>query len=205
MKKSRLAIFALTVIAILAVIVTFFGDIRDGMRLGLDLKGGFEILYEVTPLTESDELPSMEAVVRSISKRVNTLGVNEPVIQVEGDNRIRVQLADVHDPEAARRMISSTANLTFRDVNDELLMDAKVLQEGSATLAYDEYGRAKVSLKLSDQEVFRDVTADISSRGNGNNLIVAWLDFDEATDSYRKESNYLRSQIYFGSDRITND
>ena len=51
MKKSRLAIFALTVIAILAVIVTFFGDIRDGMRLGLDLKGGFEILYEVMRLT----------------------------------------------------------------------------------------------------------------------------------------------------------
>ncbi len=189
MKKSRLAIFGLTIVAILAVIVAFFGDISDGMRLGLDLKGGFEILYEVTPLTETDELPSMEAVVRSISKRINTLGVNEPVIQVEGDNRIRVQLADVHDPEAARRMISSTANLTFRDVNDELLMDAKVLQEGSASLAYDEYGRAKVSLKLSDQEVFRNVTADISSRGSGNNLIVAWLDFDEATDSYRKESS----------------
>lgn len=188
MKKSRLVIFAITVIAILAMIVTFFGDIRDNMRLGLDLKGGFEILYEVTPLNEGEDLPSMNAVVRSISKRVNTLGVNEPVIQVEGDNRIRVQLADVHDPEAARRMISSTANLTFRDVNDNLLMDASVLQEGSATLAYDQYGRAKVSLKLSDQEKFREVTADISQRGSGSNLIVAWLDFDEANDSYKKES-----------------
>ena len=155
MKKSRLTMFGITVIAIMAIIVAFFGDIRDNMRLGLDLKGGFEILYEVTPLSEKDELPSMEAVVRSISKRVNTLGVNEPVIQVEGDNRIRVQLADVHDPEAARRMISSTANLTFRDVDDKLLMDATVLQEGSASLAYDEYGRAKVSLKLADQSVFR--------------------------------------------------
>lgn len=188
MKKSRLTIFGITVIAIMAIIVAFFGDIRDNMRLGLDLKGGFEILYEVTPLSENDELPSMEAVVRSISKRVNTLGVNEPVIQVEGDNRIRVQLADVHDPEAARRMISSTANLTFRDVDDKLLMDATVLQEGSASLAYDEYGRAKVSLKLADQSVFRDVTATISQRSSGQNLIVAWLDFDEATDSYAKQS-----------------
>ncbi len=188
MKKSRLAVFAITVFAILAMIVAFFGDIRDNMRLGLDLKGGFEILYEVTPLNEGEELPSMNAVVRSISKRVNALGVNEPVIQVEGDNRIRVQLADVHDPEAARRMISSTANLTFRDVNDKLLMDASVLQEGSASLAYDEYGRAKVSLKLSDQDKFREVTADVSKRGSGQNLIVAWLDFDEANDSYRKES-----------------
>lgn len=188
MKKSRLTAFGITVIAILAMIIAFFGDIRDNMRLGLDLKGGFEILYEVTPLSESDELPSMEAVVRSISKRVNTLGVNEPVIQVEGDNRIRVQLADVHDPEAARRMISSTANLTFRDVDDKLLMDATVLQEGSASLAYDEYGRAKVSLKLADQSVFREVTETISKKSSGQNLIVAWLDFDEATDSYTKES-----------------
>ena len=188
MKKSRLMVFAITVIAILAMIVTFFGDIRDNMRLGLDLKGGFEILYEVTPLNEGEELPSMSAVVRSIGKRVNTLGVNEPVIQVEGENRIRVQLADVHDPEAARRMISSTANLTFRDVNDKLLMDASVLQEGSASLAYDQYGRAKVSLKLSDQDKFREVTADVSQRGSGQNLIVAWLDYDEATDSYKKEA-----------------
>ncbi len=188
MKKSRLTMFGITVIAIMAIIVAFFGDIRDNMRLGLDLKGGFEILYEVTPLSEKDELPSMEAVVRSISKRVNTLGVNEPVIQVEGDNRIRVQLADVHDPEAARRMISSTANLTFRDVDDKLLMDATVLQEGSASLAYDEYGRAKVSLKLADQSVFRSVTETISKRSSGQNLIVAWLDFDEATDSYAKQS-----------------
>ncbi len=188
MKKSRLITFGITVIAILAVICAFFSDIRDGMRLGLDLKGGFEILYEVTPLTENDELPSMDAVVRSISKRVNTLGVNEPVIMVEGDNRIRVQLADVHDPEAARRMISSTANLTFRDVNDALLMDATVLQEGSATLAYDEYGRAKVSLKLSDTEKFREVTSTISQKGSGQNLIVAWLDYDETTDTYSRES-----------------
>ncbi len=188
MKKSRLTVFGITVLAILAIIIAFFGDIRDNMRLGLDLKGGFEILYEITPLSENDELPSMEAVVRSISKRVNTLGVNEPVIQVEGDNRVRVLLADVHDPEAARRMISSTANLTFRDVDDKLLMDAKVLQEGSASLAYDEYGRAKVSLKLADQSVFRDVTETISQRGSGQNLIVAWLDFDEATDSYAKQS-----------------
>lgn len=188
MKKSRLMIFGVSVIAILAIIVTFFGDIRDHMRLGLDLKGGFEILYEVTPLSEEEELPSMDAVVRSINKRINTLGVNEPVIQVENENRIRVQLADVHDPEAARRMISSTANLTFRDVNDKLLMDATVLQEGSATVAYDEYGRARVSLKLSDQEKFKEVTAEISQKSSGQNLIVAWLDYDEATDSYSKES-----------------
>lgn len=188
MKKSRLITFTITVAAILAMIVTFYGDIRDNMRLGLDLKGGFEILYEVSPLNEAEALPDMTTVVRSINKRINSLGVNEPIIQVEGENRIRVQLADVHDPEQARRMISSTANLSFRDVNDNLLMDATVLQEGGAAVTYDEYGRAKVSLKLADQAKFKEVTQKVSQMTAGQNLIVAWLDFDEASDSYAKES-----------------
>ena len=58
MKKSRLTVFGITVLAILAIIIAFFGDIRDNMRLGLDLKGGFEILYEVTPLSEITEYGS---------------------------------------------------------------------------------------------------------------------------------------------------
>lgn len=188
MKKSRLISFGITIVAIFAIILTFFGDVRDNMRLGLDLKGGFEILYEVSPLNEGEELPEMSAVASSISKRIDVLGVNEPVILVENDNRIRIQLADVHDPEAARKMISSTANLSFRDVNDKLLMDATVLQEGGASVQYDEYGNPTVSLKLADQAKFYEVTKTISSMGSSQNLMVAWLDFDEATDSYTRES-----------------
>ena len=44
MKKSRLVVFGITVLTILAVIVTCSGMIKDNMRLGLDLQGGFEIL-----------------------------------------------------------------------------------------------------------------------------------------------------------------
>lgn len=49
-EKSRLVVFGITVLTILAVIVTCSGMIKDNMRLGLDLQGGFEILYEVSPL-----------------------------------------------------------------------------------------------------------------------------------------------------------
>lgn len=188
MKKSRIIAFGITVITMCIIMVAFYGDIRDNMRLGLDLKGGFEILYEVSPLNETEEAVDMSAVAKSIDKRINTLGVNEPIIQIEGENRIRVQLADVHNPEQARRMISSTANLSFRDVNDKLLMDATVLKEGGASVGYDEYGKARVSLKLSDQAKFKEVTQTVSQMGSGQNLIVAWLDYDSETDSYSKES-----------------
>ncbi len=186
MKKSRLIVFGITVLTILAVIVTCSPSIKNNMRLGLDLQGGFEILYEVQPLDGKD-MPSMSAVAESVNKRVDVLGVNEPDISVEGDNRIRVQLAGVKNADQARRVISSTANLTFRDVNDNLLMDASVLKEGGASVVADEYGNPVVSLKLADQEKFYEVTKKVSSMGNGENLMVAWLDFEEGKDSYRAE------------------
>lgn len=186
MKKSRLVVFVITVLTILTLIVTCTPSVRKNMKLGLDLQGGFEILYEVSPL-EGKKLPPMTAVAKSVEKRVDVLGVNEPEITVEGDNRIRVQLAGVKNADQARRVISSTANLTFRDVNDNLLMDSTVLQEGGASVMYDNYGKPIVSLKLSDQKKFYEVTQKVSQMGSGNNLMVAWLDFDPDTDSYAKE------------------
>ena len=187
MKKSRLVVFGITVLTILAIIITCSPSIKDNMRLGLDLQGGFEILYEVSPLDGKD-MPSMSAVAESVNKRVDVLGVNEPDITVEGDNRIRVQLAGIKNADQARRVISSTANLTFRDVNDALLMDASVLKEGGASVTTDEYGNPVVSLKLADQDKFYEVTKKVAAMPQGQNLMVAWLDFDEKTDSYASES-----------------
>lgn len=186
MKKSRLIVFGICVITILTMIVTLAPSIRNGMTLGLDLQGGFEILYEVSPL-DGQDMPEMSSVVSSVRKRVDVLGVNEPEITVEGDNRIRVQLAGVDNPEQARRIISSTANLTFRDVNDNLLMDATVLEEGGASVAQDQYSNYVVNLNLSDSNTFYQVTSQVAAMGSGQNLMVAWLDYEEG-ESYAAES-----------------
>ena len=186
MKKSRLAAFGIIVATIIAVIIAFASDIRNSMTLALDLQGGFEILYQVTPL-EGQEMPDMEAVVSSVRKRVDVLGVSEPEITVEGNDRIRVSLAGVDSPDQARRIISSTANLTFRDVNDNLLMDASVLEEGGASVGQDQYGNYVVNLSLKDSDTFYQVTSEIAQRSSGQNLIVAWLDYEEG-QSYAAES-----------------
>ena len=187
MKKSRLVIFGITVLTLIAIIACSVLPIKDGMKLGLDLQGGFEILYEVSPL-DGQEMPDMAAVAQSVSKRVDVLGVNEPEISVEGENRIRVQLAGVKDAEQARRVISSTANLTFRDMSDNLLMDATVLVEGGASVTYDEYGNPVVTLKLADQSKFYEVTQSVAAMGEGKNLMVAWLDWAEG-DTYAAEAS----------------
>lgn len=186
MKKTRIGAFGIIVATIIAIIVTFASDIQNNLSLGLDLQGGFEILYQVTPL-EGQDMPDMEAVVSSVRKRVDVLGVSEPEITVEGNDRIRVSLAGVDSPDQARRIISSTANLTFRDVNDNLLMDATVLEEGGASVSQDQYGNYVVNLSLKDPDKFYEVTSEISQRSSGQNLIVAWLDYQEG-DSYAVES-----------------
>lgn len=184
--KNRLITFGITVVTLCVMVLAFAHDIQKGMNLGLDLRGGFEIVYEVKPLKGDDSKLDMAAVSSAVSKRVDVLGVSEPEITIEGENRIRVQLAGITDADAARKMISSTANLTFRDVNDKLLMDAKVVKEGGATVFYQE-GRPAVSLKIADSDKFFEVTTKVSKMTSGNNIMVAWLDFEEGKDSYKSE------------------
>ena len=99
-------VFLVSVLAVLILVGTFAKDVASGISLGLDLQGGFEIVYEVSPLDEEGSLPEMSVVAQSVSKRINVLGVSEPQIMIEGENRIRVQLAGVQDIEQARRVIS---------------------------------------------------------------------------------------------------
>lgn len=51
-------------------------------------------------------------------KRIDSLGVTEPTITVEGKDKIRVQLACITNEQEARNMLMSAANLTFRDTKD---------------------------------------------------------------------------------------
>ncbi|MCR5230652.1 MAG: protein translocase subunit SecD [Solobacterium sp.] len=184
-KKKGLGLFWAVVAVIAVVIGTTFNAIRSNLNLGLDLIGGFEILYEVSPLEENGAM-DMTAVTNSIQKRVNVLGVSEPVITVEGDNRVRVQLAGISDQEAARQMIGTTANLTFRDVDDNLLADSSIIVEGGASLAYQN-GKPIVSLKIADDSAFASITSQVSKMGSGRNIMIIWLDWEEG-DTYRAEA-----------------
>lgn len=185
-RKGPLGLIALIVAVIGIVVSMTFTAIKNNLNLGLDLQGGFEILYEVEPLNGGSSF-DMNSVINSISKRVNVLGVSEPNISVEGDNRIRVQLAGVADQDTAREMIGTTANLTFRDVDDNELADSSILEEGGASLAYDENNKPVVSLKIKDQTKFSEITSTISSKSSGQNVLVIWLDYSDG-ESYKEEA-----------------
>ena len=197
MKKNLL-----TIICVLIILVGGFFLIKPivkNISYGIDLQGGFEILYNVESLIEGEELTStdLEKTYSAIVKRIDTLGVSEPVITVEGDNLIRVQLPGVSNEEEARNRISTTAVLSFRDTNDKLLLTSDILGRNGARYNYNTKElRHEVALDIDDIEAFYTITKDLSERPSGNNLIVTWLDFDEKTDSYEKmKMNAVKMEI----------
>lgn len=175
------------IIATILICVLCINPIFSNISYGIDLQGGFEILYNVEPLEKGDEITDedLQNTYKAIINRIDTLGVSEPVITIEGNNLIRVQLPGVSNEQEARNRISTTAVLSFRDVNDNLLMTSDVLGKGGASAFYNkEKLRYNVELSISDTTKFYEVTKKISSMTDGNNLIVTWLDFNEEKDSY---------------------
>ena len=186
MKKGKFIIGTVLVLVVAFICSYFIKPLIDKINFGLDLQGGFEVLYEVEPLNSDDELTQdmLYSTYKSILKRIDVLGVSEPEITIEGDNRIRIKLAGITNANDARNTISSTAVLSFRDYSDNLLMTSDVLG-GEARVSQDEYGHPAVSLKIKDTDTFYEVTKKVKNMTN--NIMVIWLDFDEDSDSYRKE------------------
>ncbi|MFJ6208247.1 protein translocase subunit SecDF [Lysinibacillus sp. NPDC092081] len=188
--KSRIVAFVLLMVIFTATIGTTVGGVLKDIKLGLDLQGGFEVLYEVKELHKGDKITPdvLTATATALGERVNAIGVSEPSIQVEDKNRIRVQLAGVEDQESARKLLSTSANLTFRDVEDNLLLDGNDLKPGGAKGSFDQQNRPIVSLTLKDAKKFADITSKIAAKPAGQNLLVVWLDFEDGVDSYKAES-----------------
>ena len=186
MKKMKFILTTFFILVVTGVCAYFIMPVINKINFGLDLQGGFEVLYEVSPLKEDEKLTSdmLYSTYKSILKRIDILGVSEPEITIEGENHIRVKLAGITNIDDARDTISSTATLTFRDYNDNLLMTSDVLG-GQAKPAKDEYGKWAVSLKIKDVDTFYEVTKKVKDMDN--NIMVIWLDYQVGKDSYRKE------------------
>jgi SecD/SecF fusion protein len=117
-------------------------------RLGLDLKGGSQIVLEAD--TADVRGSADDAVTRTVEvlrRRVDQLGVSESSLQRSGDQRIIVELPGVEDPEQAVDVIGRTAQLEFHPVLGAVAPPADPeaepvpAEDGSITLT-DELGRS---------------------------------------------------------------
>ena len=184
-KNKKENIFTSICISILILLISIFGIIPliKDLNFGLDLAGGFEVLYKVDSLDGKKVTSDMvNSTYKIIEKRVNGLGVSEPEITIEGNN-IRVQLAGVDNADEARKTISKVGVLTFRDSEDNILMTSDVISDANLT-QNDKTGAYEVSLSVKDKDKFYEVTKEISE--SDSPYMAIWLDFEDGVDSYYK-------------------
>ncbi len=87
--------------------------------LGLDLQGGVSLTYQADLSTVNDKLVAMQGLRDVIERRVNLFGVSEPVVQIQGQDRLVVELPGVKDVKQAIDMIGQTPYLEFNEQRTE--------------------------------------------------------------------------------------
>lgn len=186
--KGKVIRTAILLVLFVGVLCFLCVPLFKNLKFGLDLQGGFEILYKVESIDGSKMThDKIMATYKTLSKRIDSLGVTEPEITIEGNDKIRVKLAGVTNPEEARQQLSTVATLSFRDADDNLLMSSDVLVSGGAKVSQDSSGNPAVSLSVKDKDEFYKVTNKV--KDYDQNLIVIWLDYNEEEDSYASEGS----------------
>src|SRR5882762_7781249 len=113
--RQRYGFILLLVVGLLAA--SAFVISQSKTRLGLDLKGGVELVYQGQP-TAQTPVVTQDALNRAVDimrQRVDQLGVSEPEIQTSGGHQISVGLPNVRDTHRAELLVGSTARLEFYD------------------------------------------------------------------------------------------
>ncbi len=105
--------------------------------LGLDLQGGVHLVYQADLSTVDDKSGAMSGLRDVIERRVNMFGVSEPVVQIQGSDRLVVSLPGVKDVQQAIAMIGQTPYLVFSEQRTEaeskpILEKIKEVQEAQA-------------------------------------------------------------------------
>mgnify|MGYP000206297654 FL=1 len=139
-RYGRTVVFIAVLVTLATLILAFqtitIGDFERGndtplgLSLGLDLQGGSHLLYQAT-LRDPDtgelldvSADQMEALKRTIERRVNASGLGEPIIQILKErDQLLIQLPGVTDPDRAKSLIGETARLEFKRRTRNVVVD----------------------------------------------------------------------------------
>jgi preprotein translocase subunit SecD len=137
---------------LLVVIIAVAGVVlyKVPLSLGLDLRGGVHVVMQAQERPDikvTEE--TMQRVVSVIERRVNGMGVSEPIIQRQGARRVIIQLPGIYDQEAAIDTIGKTAQLEIKNPLGETVLTGADLVD--AQLSRDQFGRPSVAVEFSKE------------------------------------------------------
>ncbi|PIP34692.1 protein translocase subunit SecD [Candidatus Falkowbacteria bacterium CG23_combo_of_CG06-09_8_20_14_all_41_10] len=185
-------------------------------RLGLDLQGGSQLIYEadVKSLPESEKNAALEGVREVIERRINIFGVSEPVVQVNktmaGAYRIIAELAGIKDVKEAIKMIGETPLLEFREKDDSAAastadVDSKKLDE--LNKASDDQAKKILAQAVKGEDFVALAKANNPAQniGVGNDSITVgaendgdldWVTEDVNPELVKPVKSLVKGQVY---------
>lgn len=152
--SKKIVVVFIIIILLFGWWATLFGigpldPIKDKMKLGLDIKGGVYVVLEAKTDEVGEDLKKiMEQTQAVIENRVNQMGLSEPVVTIEGDKRIRVELPGAEDANEAIEMIGKTAQLEFALADGTLVLNGSDIKNAGVTTDQDHGGYA-ISLEMT--------------------------------------------------------
>jgi len=199
MKDRKGLFFVITIIIAILAYVAIYGvqlgedrgisSVSESMNLGLDIEGGVVVVFEAeTDLTGNDLEELMAQTKEVIVKRVDSLGLTEPNITIQGDKRIRIELPGVKNAQEALSVIGQTAQLEFRLLNDgsyamsgmttDMFESEPILTGGNVKKAFtsvDSEGKNAVSLEFDDEgaKAFEKATEESFNSSSGTARQIA--------------------------------
>ena len=172
-KPKTKALISLIAILVIACLVGFlglngFGKGRminylkpwsEAISLGLDLRGGVYTVYQADDTSVDDFDAKMNSTVNILISRLTRQGFTEATVTRQGNDRIRVEIPNVSDPNQILSIIGTPAQLEFVDEAGKVLMEGSMIKNAAA--AQDENGQPCVSFELNDEgtKLFADATA----------------------------------------------
>ncbi len=158
--------FLVTATAIIAVFALFIGPLSQSIKQGLDLQGGTHVVLEAVdtpnaPVTDD----AVNRVLKIIERRVNELGLTEPIIQRQGTKRIIVELPGIKDPDSAIAMLGKTAMLEFKDPQGKTVLTGSDLKNSQTQV--DQGQNALVGLEFTEEggnKFFELTTANVGQQ-----------------------------------------
>ena len=184
MKKNgqRLILFVLGVVLALFLSIFYGPKAKAQQKVSLDFASGYQLVYNVDSTDEAVVRQAAEV----LNKRIINYGASDSEYAING-SQITISFTGVEDIEAMRANITKKGELTIRNSDDELVMDASVLNS-AAPITLTKNGEDNVIvLNVQDTDTFYEKTA--SQAAATNKYLVIWVDFVEGTDTYSEESS----------------
>ena len=131
----------------------------DAISLGLDLRGGVYTVYQAEDNGDPDFDTKMESTVSILTSRLTRQGFTEATVTRQGNDRIRVEIPNVSDPNQILTIIGTPAQLYFVDEDGNNLMEGSMVKNAQA--AQDQDGKPCIAFELTDEgaKIFAEATA----------------------------------------------